>query len=110
MYDIKWIRENKALFDEGRERRGLEPLARTLLALDDTRRAAIAKSQGAQERRNAASKEIGAAMKAKDMAKADALKAEVADLKDALAGLSRPKSARRSQRSTRRWRNPQYAA
>ncbi|WP_020176177.1 serine--tRNA ligase [Methyloferula stellata] len=84
MYDIKWIRENKALFDEGRKRRGLDPLADALLALDDTRRAAIAKSQAAQERRNAASKEIGAAMKAKDMAKADALKAEVADLKDAL--------------------------
>ncbi len=84
MYDIKWIRENKALFDEGRKRRGLDPLADVLLTLDDTRRAAIAKSQQAQERRNAASKEIGAAMKAKDQAKADALKAEVADLKDAL--------------------------
>ncbi len=84
MYDIKWIRENAALFDEGRKRRGLEPLADTLLGLDDTRRAAIAKSQAAQERRNAASKEIGAAMKAKDTAKADVLKAEVAHRKAAL--------------------------
>jgi len=84
MYDIKWIRENAAFFDEGRTRRGLEPLSEKLLALDDARRAAIAKSQTAQERRNAASKEIGAAMKAKDEAKAEALKAEVADLKDAL--------------------------
>jgi len=84
MYDIKWIRENAAVFDEGRKRRGLEPLAEVLLALDDKRRAAIAKSQAAQERRNAASKEIGAAMKAKDEAKAEALKAEVADLKNAL--------------------------
>jgi seryl-tRNA synthetase len=84
MYDIKWIRENAGVFDEGRKRRHLEPLAETLLALDDKRRAAIAKSQAAQERRNAASKEIGAAMKAKDEAKAEALKAEVADLKNAL--------------------------
>jgi len=84
MYDIKWIRENAAFFDEGRTRRGLEALSEKLLALDETRRAAIAKSQTAQERRNAASKEIGAAMKAKDEAKAEALKAEVADLKDAL--------------------------
>jgi len=84
MYDIKWIRENAGLFDEGRKRRGLDPLAATLLALDDKRRAAIAKSQAAQERRNAASKEIGAAMKAKDEAKAEALKAEVADLKNTM--------------------------
>ncbi|HEY1736340.1 MAG TPA: serine--tRNA ligase, partial [Methylovirgula sp.] len=87
MYDIKWIRDNEAVFDEGRRRRGLEPLAKKLIALDDARKAAIAKSQAAQERRNAASKEIGAAMKAKDEAKAETLKAEVAQLKDALPGL-----------------------
>jgi seryl-tRNA synthetase len=84
MYDIKWIRENAGLFDEGRKRRSLEPLAEHLLALDDKRRAAIAKSQAAQERRNAASKEIGAAMKAKDEAKAESLKAEVAELKNTM--------------------------
>src|SRR6516165_2548536 len=87
MYDIKWIRENAPAFDKGRERRGLEPLSAKLLVLDDVRRAAIAKSQEAQERRNAASKEIGAAMKAKDTARADALKAEMADLKAALPAL-----------------------
>jgi len=81
MFDIKWIRENSALFDAGRERRGLPPLAADLLALDDTRRSAIAGSQAAQERRNAASKEIGAAMKAKDNERAEALKAEMAELK-----------------------------
>ncbi len=82
MYDIKWIRENRETFDKSRERRGLEPLAATLLALDDARRAAIGKLQAAQERRNAASKEIGAAMQAKDQAKAEALKAEVATIKE----------------------------
>ncbi|HEY8008860.1 MAG TPA: serine--tRNA ligase [Methylocella sp.] len=86
MYDIKWIRDNAEAFDKGRKRRGLEPLAETLLALDDTRRAAIAKAQAAQERRNVASKQIGVAIKTNDVARADELKAEVAELKTALAG------------------------
>ena len=81
MYDVKWIRDNAAAFDEGRRKRGLEPLAASLIALDDRRRAAIAASQAAQERRNAASAAVGAAMKAKDIARAEALKAEVAELK-----------------------------
>ena len=81
MYDPKWIRDNASAFDEGRRRRGLAPLSQEILARDDRRKAAIAASQAAQERRNAASKDVGAAMKAKDFAKADALKAEVADLK-----------------------------
>jgi seryl-tRNA synthetase len=84
MYDIKWIRENAEAFDRGRKRRGLEPLAEKLLALDDARRAAIAKSQAAQERRNVVSKEIGAAMKTGDTSLAKALKVEVGELKTAL--------------------------
>jgi seryl-tRNA synthetase len=87
MYDIKWIRENTETFDRGRIRRGLDPLAAELLARDDERRAAISKSQAAQERRNAASKEIGAAMKAGDANLAKALKIEVGELKDRLAEL-----------------------
>jgi seryl-tRNA synthetase len=82
MYDIKWIRENAETFDNGRKRRGLAPLSAELLALDEARRAAIGELQQAQERRNAASKEIGAAMKAGDAAKAEALKAEVARIKE----------------------------
>jgi seryl-tRNA synthetase len=82
MYDIKWIRENRDLFDAGRKRRGLEPLAEQLFIFDDARRAAIAELQKAQERRNAASKEIGVAMKAGDAARAETLKAEVASIKE----------------------------
>jgi seryl-tRNA synthetase len=82
MYDIKWIRENAEIFDRGRKRRGLAPVSTQLLAFDDARRAAIGALQKAQERRNAASKEIGAAMKAGDGAKAEALKAEVAQIKE----------------------------
>src|SRR5271165_2184688 len=86
MYDIKWIRENAELFDKGRKRRRLgPPWAAELLALDDKRRAAIAKSQAAQERRNAASKEIGAALKAGDASLSKALKIEVGELKESLA-------------------------
>ncbi|HXW70420.1 MAG TPA: serine--tRNA ligase [Methylocella sp.] len=85
MYDIKWIRENAGIFDRGLGRRGLAPLAKELLTLDDRRRGAIAKAQAAQERRNTASKEIGAAMKAGDASMAKALKLEVSELKDSLA-------------------------
>jgi len=54
------------------------------LALDEKRRAHVTKLQEMQSRRNAASKEIGKAMGAKDTELADKLKAEVTQLKDAL--------------------------
>ncbi len=82
MYDIKWIREFNDIFERGRKRRGLEPLAGQLFILDDARRAAIADLQKAQERRNAASKEIGVAMKAGDAVRAETLKSEVAAIKE----------------------------
>jgi seryl-tRNA synthetase len=80
MYDIKWIRENAEVFDRGLKRRGLEPRAEKLLALDDARRWAIAKTQEEQERRKTLSKKIGAAMAAKDFSRAEALKKQVDDL------------------------------
>jgi seryl-tRNA synthetase len=82
MHDIRFIRENAAAFDQGLKNRGLEPMSERLIALDERRRAAIAAAQTAQERRNALSKEIGEAMRAKDAARAEALKAEVAGLKE----------------------------
>jgi seryl-tRNA synthetase len=85
MHDIKLIRDNPAAFDAGLNSRGLASLSGSLLALDDRRRSVISELQVAQERRNVASKEIGAAMGRKDMATADMLKAEVAGLKDKLA-------------------------
>src|ERR1700687_983181 len=81
MHDIRAIRDDPQSFDKGLARRGLPPLADSLIALDEGRRAAIADLQRAQERRNAASKEIGAAMARKDIAAANDLKAEVAGLK-----------------------------
>jgi seryl-tRNA synthetase len=87
MYDIKWIREFPDTFDNGLKRRGLEPLSAKLIALDEKRRAAIGKSEQAQARRNAASKEIGAAKAKKDEATAAALMAEVNTLKETMPAL-----------------------
>jgi seryl-tRNA synthetase len=87
MHDIKWIRDNPEAFDKALARRGLEPLSPSLIALDEKRRAAIQASEQAQARRNAASKEIGEAKKAKDNARADALMAEVGELKTKLPEL-----------------------
>ena len=81
MHDIKSIRDNPQAFDAGLKRRGLSPLSAALLAIDEKRRAAILASEQAQARRNAASKEIGEAKKAKDDARAGKLMAEVAELK-----------------------------
>ncbi len=81
MLDIKWIRENPEAFDEALAKRSAESQSSRILALDEERRQHISKVQVAQERRNAASKEIGKAMAAKDMETADKLKSEVAELK-----------------------------
>ena len=86
MHDIRSIAEDPAAFDRGLEKRGLPPLAQELLGLDGARREAIATLQRAQERRNAASKEIGQAMAAKDTARAEVLKSEVATLKASMSG------------------------
>src|SRR6201991_4585840 len=87
MHDIKSIRDNPAAFDAGLKRRGLAPLSSSLLAIDERRRAAILASEQAQARRNAASKEIGDAKKAKDEARAAKLMAEVAELKTTMPEL-----------------------
>ncbi len=82
MHDIKAIRGNPDAFDKGLARRGLSPLSAGILALDAERRDHLQKLQDAQARRNAASKEIGEAMKQSDKARADALKAEMGSIKD----------------------------
>ncbi|THD46401.1 MAG: serine--tRNA ligase, partial [Bradyrhizobium sp.] len=92
MHDIKVIRDNPEAFDDGLARRGLESRAESLLALDDRRRAAILELQRVQERRNAASKEIGAAMKS-DAKRAEALKEEVGRLKASMPALESEEKA-----------------
>jgi seryl-tRNA synthetase len=87
MHDLKYIRENPKDFDAALMRRGAEPVAASILTLDENRRAILTEMQNAQARRNDVSKSIGAAMGKGDTATAEALKAEVAQLKDILPQL-----------------------
>ena len=81
MHDIRLIRDDPESFDRGLARRGLTPLSGRLVALDERRREVIGHLQAIQERRNAASKEVGQAKAQKDEARAAALIEEVAKLK-----------------------------
>src|SRR5712691_7961256 len=87
MHDIKWIRENPEAFDRGLARRGLKGEAQRLSELDEHRRAAIQKAEAALARRNAASREIGAAKKSNEEETAQKLMAEVALLKEEIPAL-----------------------
>lgn len=81
MFDIRWIAENAEAFDRALARRGLKPASAILLRHDEARRAATLAMNQAQEKQNAASKQIGQAKAQKDEARAKALLAEVAGLK-----------------------------
>ena len=87
MHDIKWIRENPEAFDRALARRSLPGVAGRLIGIDERRRAAIQKAEVVLARRNAASKEIGAAKKSNDQEAAASLLAEVAQLKEAIPAL-----------------------
>ena len=87
MHDIRLIRDDPAAFDAALAKRGVAPQSASLVTLDEQRRATIADSQTAQTRRNELSKAIGQAKAQKDEAKAQALMAEVASLKEALPAL-----------------------
>src|SRR5580704_937765 len=92
MHDVRFIRDNPDAFDKALARRGLEPQAQRLIALDEQRRAKILVLETAQARRNAASKEIGEAKKNKDEEKAAELLAEVAALKESIPAMERQES------------------
>ena len=87
MFDLKWIRDNPDTFDAGLRRRGLDPKAAAILDLDARRRAAQTELQELQGRRNATSKDIGQKKKAGDSQGADALMAEVAEIKTRMGTL-----------------------
>jgi seryl-tRNA synthetase len=82
MFDLKWIRENPEAFDAGMARRGVPPQAARVAELDARRRALIGENQDLQQRRNAASKQIGAAKSRGEDAAGQI--AEVAELKQRL--------------------------
>jgi len=87
MHDIRMIRDDPAAFDAALARRGLAPVTPEILALDEERRALTTKLQESQSRRNEASKAIGKAMGQGDTDTAEALKAEVADLKKTMPAM-----------------------
>ncbi len=81
MHDVRAIRADAAAFDAAMARRGLQPIAAGILALDDDRRAGVSAEQETQTRRNALSKEIGPARRRGD--DTTALEAEATRLRDA---------------------------
>ena len=85
MHDIRSIRDNGDAFDAGLARRGLPPMAETVLARDAEWRRVTTELQQAQQRRNEASKQIGFAKKAGEPA--EVLIQEVGALKDRMATL-----------------------
>ncbi|NNE83407.1 MAG: serine--tRNA ligase [Alphaproteobacteria bacterium] len=84
MFDLKWIRENPDDLDRSLQRRGAESASADILKLDSERRGVQTRLQEMQNRRNAASKEIGKAMGDGRANEAEALKEEVGDLKAAV--------------------------
>jgi len=87
MHDIRLIRDDPAAFDAALARRGVEAVSARILAFDEYRRGVATRLQEAQNRRNEASKAIGAAMGKGDKEAAEALKAEVAQIKEMLPAL-----------------------
>jgi seryl-tRNA synthetase len=85
MLDINWIRANDAKAEALLATRKNVPYSvARLIEIDDARRAMISSVEEAQALRNTLSKQIGQAKGQKDEAKASALMAEVAALKDAI--------------------------
>ena len=79
MHDIRYIRDKPESFDAALARRGVAPVAQTILGIDTARRGLQARLQEMQSRRNLASKEIGARKAKGD--DADDLIAEVNEIK-----------------------------
>src|ERR1700738_3011070 len=59
MHDIRAIRADAAAFDAALARRGIEPLADSLLVLGADRRTCLTALQDKQAHRNALSKQVG---------------------------------------------------
>jgi seryl-tRNA synthetase len=87
MHDIRLIRDDPAAFDAALARRGFNAVSADVLVLDTRRRDVATRMQEAQNRRNEASKAIGQAMGKGDSATAEALKTEVARIKEDLPAL-----------------------
>ncbi|MDI6843283.1 MAG: serine--tRNA ligase [Anaerosomatales bacterium] len=87
MLDAKFVRDNIELVRQALANRGASWDIDRFLELDAERRRLIAETESRQAARNAASKEIGALMKAGDAAAAEARKEQVRALNDEIASL-----------------------
>ncbi|HEX6101659.1 MAG TPA: serine--tRNA ligase, partial [Alphaproteobacteria bacterium] len=92
MHDLKLIRDDPQGFDRALARRGLQPVAASILELDRERREALTRAQEIQARRNKLAKEIGEAKRkggdaAALLAQADQGKAEQAEAESRAAAL-----------------------
>ena len=88
MHDIRAIRDNPQAFDAALARRGLPEASPFVLAVDDSRRAAIRSSELAQAELNGLSKKAGAAKAAGDQPGFDAIREDIAGRKAQIAELS----------------------
>jgi seryl-tRNA synthetase len=93
MFDVKAIRDEPAAYDRAWASRGLPAQSPAILEADQRLRAAQTAFQAAQQRRNEASKLIGAAKKSGDEAKAAELMAEVEALKGEIAAQTEAETA-----------------
>ncbi len=87
MHDIRAIREDPSAFDAAMARRRLSAPSSEILAIDRVRRTKIAAAEAARADRNAATKEIAAALDKGDNAKFERLRSLVAEKKDEIARL-----------------------
>ena len=83
MHDIKFIREHPEEFDAGLKRRGLAPMAQSLMEFDRTLRQAQTDLQENQTQANAIAREIGTAKR--DGADAAPLMRKAEEIKSARA-------------------------
>ena len=88
MHDIRSIRENPDAFDAALSRRGLDPVAGKVLALDEARRKLILAAETAQAEANKAAKDVGAAKARGDEAEFARLRGIVGDSKAQIAAMN----------------------
>ena len=91
MHDIRFIRDHSDDFDQALSRRGLAPMASTILDVDSKRREVQTTLQELQQKRNETSRQIGEIKKAGG--DADAIMAEVAAIKDQMGQLEEDEKA-----------------
>ncbi len=85
MHDMRNIKADPAGFDAGLKRRGVAPLAQSLISAYDAANELTQKMNNLQAERNAVSKQIGVAKGKGDEAAAQDLRAQVAALKSQLS-------------------------